>query len=146
MKKPDEHTIYIYAWGNFLRIARGTHTYPEVAMKPRCYSSLKEALETEHSPRVLAALKQFPPDAVLRRRARAEKKTIKVARHKALAEAIRSPQFLFAQAGYDRKYQEVAYIYHKCKENSTGLTMVKSAPVGLVKKFLKKYKRKPIRV
>src|SRR5262245_1228283 len=112
--KITPHTIFIYSWGNFLRIVRGEHTTPDVARRPRVYDTLEEALKGERKrPRVIERLKLFPSDVHLEKRLRAIRAPIKVSHHRTLAEAIRSPLFLYAQAGYDVRGSEIAYVYHR---------------------------------
>lgn len=143
--KITAHTLFIYSWGNFLRIVRGEHQPPNVATKPRVYQSLIEALENEHRPRILNALKLFPPDKVIDRCLKINKQPVKVKQHRTLAEAIRSPLFTFAQVGYDQKHREVGYIYHRDPGNHTGTMLAGRGPILVVRKLLKKYKRPPIR-
>lgn len=145
MKKVTPHTIFIYSCGNFLRIVRGEHPIPETLVKPRRYESLAEALENEHKPRIRNLLQQFPPDKFIDRRLKSKKTPIKIANHRTLAEAIKSPVFLYAQRGYDSSHREVAYIYHRNPSNHTGLTMVRSGPADKVEKLLKKYKKPAMR-
>lgn len=140
--KTTPHTIFIYSWGNYLRIVRGEHTTPDVATKPRIYPSLDEALAHEHRPRIVAALRLLPPDKLLDRRLKAAAAPVKVKSHRTLAEAIRSSKFLYAQAGYDSDGKEIAYIYHREPNSATGLSMVKTGPIAPARKLLKKY-RKP---
>lgn len=143
--KTTPHTIFIYSWGNFLRIVRGEHKPPEVQTKPRVYPNLKEALEGEHRPRILEALRRFPPDQVIDRRLKANNAPVKIANHRTLAEAIRSRLFTHAQVGYDSHHKEVAYVYHRDPGRHTGYALARTGPVMLVRRLLKRYKRPPIR-
>lgn len=143
--KITPHTIFIYSWGNFLRIVRGEHQPPDVATKPRVYKNLVEALENEHRKRVVNALKLFPPDNLIDRRLKVNSQPVKVKQHRTLASAIKSPLFLFAQVGKNSKHQEVGYVYHRSPESSTGVTMAGSGKLLTVRKLLKKYSRPAIR-
>jgi hypothetical protein len=143
--KVTPHTIFIYSWGNFLRIVRGEHQPPEVKTKPRVYKNLIEALEHEHRKRIVNALKLFPPDKLIDRRLKVNSQPVKVKQHRTLADAIRSPLFTFAQVGYDSKHQEVGYVYHRDPGKPTGVQMARSGPLITVRKLLKKYKRPSIR-
>lgn len=143
--KITPHTIFIYASGSFLRIVRGEHSPPQIATQPRVYKTVAEALENEHRPRILNALKLFPSDKLIDRRLKANEQPVKVKQHRTLAEAIKSPLFTFAQVGYDSKHQEVGYIYHRDPGKPTGVQMARSGKLITVRKLLKKYKRPPIR-
>lgn len=139
------HTIFIYSWGNFLRIVRGEHTIPDAKTKPRRYESLKDALENEHRSKIVAALNLFPKDTLIDRRLKAVSAPVPIKKYQTLAAAIRSHQFLYAQAGYDSNHKEIAYIYHRSTGNQTGLTMARSGPVNAVRQLLKKYKKPRLR-
>ncbi len=143
--KITPHTIFIYASGPFLRVVRGEHQPASTVVKPRVYKNVKEALENEHRPRILNALKLFPPDALIDRRLKANAQPVKVKQHRTLADAIKSPLFTFAQVGYDSKHQEVGYIYHRDPGRSTGVQMASAGKLSTVRKLLKKYKRPAIR-
>lgn len=143
--KVTPHSIFIYSHGNFLRIVRGEHTTPDTLIKPRCYENLEEALMHERRPRIVSALKLFPPDKVLARRLKKIKEPVKITAHRTLADTIKSSLFLFAQMGYDTKQREVAYIYHRNPSTHRGMTMVHKGDVLTVRKLLKKYKKAPIR-
>jgi hypothetical protein len=145
VKKTTPHTIFIYSHGSFLRIVRGEHSTPSTTIKPRRYDSLKEALANERSKRILTALRLFPPDTLITRRLKSASQPINTTRLKTLTEAVKSKQFAYAQAGYDSEHREVAFIYHKNLERSTGLEMVRSGPVETVRKLLKKYKKPLLR-
>lgn len=143
--KVTPHTIFIYSWGNFLRIVRGEHQPPEVQTKPRVYKNLIEALEHERRARIVNALKLFPPDKLIDRRLKVNSQPVKVKQHRTLAEAIKSPLFAFAQVGYDSKHQEVGYVYHRDPGKPTGVSLARSDKLITVRKMLKKYKRPAIR-
>lgn len=143
--KVTAHTIFIYSWGNFLRIVRGEHQPPNVTMKPRVYKNLVEALEHEHRKRIINALKLFPLDTLIDRRLKVNNQPVKVKQHRTLADAIRSKLFTFAQVGYDSNHKEVGYIYHRDPSKSTGVQMARCGPLMTVRKLLKKYKRPAIR-
>lgn len=144
--KITPHTIFIYSWGNYLRIVRGEHKPPDVATKPRVYASLKEALEGEHKKRILEDLRRFPPDQLIDRRLKAVAAPIKVGiRTRTLAESIRSKLFVYAQIGYNNKHQEIAYIYHRDPGSHIGVARAGQGNVLVVRKLLKKYKRPPMR-
>lgn len=145
MTKITPHTVFVYSWGNFLRIVRGEHQPPEVTTKPRIYKNVVEALEHERRPRVVEALRRFPDDRAIDRRLKTNAQPVKVRQHRTLADAIRSPLFTYAQAGVDAQYKDVAYVYHRCLSNHTGITMARSGPILTVRKLLKKYKRPPLR-
>ena len=145
MKKTTPFTIFIYSCGSFLRIVRGEHPLPDTLIKPRRYDSLSEALKNEHKPRIRNLLQHFPPDRFIERRLKARKSPIKVKPHRTLAEAIKSPLFLYAQRGYNSNHQEVVHIYHRSPANHTGLVLARSGPVDKVEKLLKKYKKPPMR-
>jgi hypothetical protein len=144
--KTTPHTIFIYSWGNFLRIVRGEHTVPEAQTKPRVYPDLESAIQGERKrPKIVARLNLFPSDKHLNKRLKAIKAPVKVAQHRTLADAIRSSLFLYAQAGYDSEHKEIAYIYHRSPANHTGLVMAKSGPIKAARQLLKKYKKPPMR-
>lgn len=143
--KITPHTIFIYASGGYLRIVRGEHQVPEIQTKPRVYKSVREALENEHRPRIVEALKLFPADAVIDRRLKANAQPVKVKQHRTLAQAIKSPLFKFAQLGYDAQHREVGYVYHRDPSKATGVQMACSGKALTVRKLLKKYKRPAIR-
>lgn len=144
--KITPHTIFIYSWGNFLRIVRGEHQpVPDVKSKPQVYKNLIEALENEHRERILNILKLFPPDKLIDRRLKVNAQPVKIKQHRTLADAIKSPLFTFAQVGYDAKHREVGYIYHRDPGKSTGVQMARVGKLSTVRKLLKKYKRPPIR-
>lgn len=143
--KITAHTIFIYSWGNYLRIVRGEHKPPDVQTKPRVYPNLKEALEGEHKKRILEDLRRFPPDIVITRRLKVNNAPVKIANHRTLAEAVRSKLYTHAQIGYDSNHKEIAYVYHRDPGKHTGYALARSGPVMLVRKLLKKYKRPPIR-
>lgn len=143
--KITPHTIFIYSHGNFLRVVRGSHEAPEVAVSPRVYENLKEALAGERRARILDALRLFPADKLLDRRLAKLAVPVKISSHKSLADAVRSSQFLFAQIGYDVDHQETAYIYHRNPMAPRGMSMVKKGPVSLVRQLIKKFKKPAIR-
>lgn len=143
--KITPHTIFVYSWGNFLRIVRGEHHPPEVTTKPRTYKNLVEALEHEHRPRVVEALRRFPPDQLIDRRLKVNAQPVKVKQHRTVAEAIKSPLFIYAQIGRDPQHREIAYIYHRNPANHLGIAMARSGPPLVVRKLLKKYKRPALR-
>lgn len=143
--KTTPHTIFIYSSGPFLRIVRGEHPPASTAIKPRVHRNLKEALEKEHRPRILNALRLFPADKVIDRRLKVNAKPVKVAQYRTLADAIKSPLFKFAQLGIDSNHREVGYIYHRDPGKSTGISLSASGKAQVVTKLLKKYKRPALR-
>lgn len=143
--KITAHTIFVYSWGNFLRVVRGEHQFPEVQTKPRVYKNLIEALENEHRPRIVEALRRFPPDQLIDRRLKANAQPVKVKQHRTLAQAIKSPLFTFAQLGFDSNHKEVGYVYHRDPGKATGVQMAGVGKALTVRKLLKKYRRPPLR-
>lgn len=143
--KVTAHTIFIYSWGNYLRIVRGDHHPPDVATKPRVYPNLKEALDGERKKRIVGALRRFPPDTQISRRLKVNDAPIQVRQHRTLAEAVRSKLFTHAQVGYDTKHQEVAHIFHRDPGKPRGFALARTGRVLVVRKLLKKYKRPAIR-
>lgn len=145
MKKTTPHTVFVYLHGSFLRVVRGEHPLTTTTVKPRRYDSIAEALQKERNPRVLNLLRAFPTDAVLDRRLKSASKPVKVEQFRTLADAIRSPLFLFAQVGYNSEHQEVAHIFHRSPMRQTGMVFVKSGPVKATRQLLKRYRKPAIR-
>jgi len=146
MKKTTPHTVFIYQHGNFLRVVRGEHPITNTTVKARRYDTIGEALKKERNPRVVSLLQAyFPSDTLLDRRLKRANKPVKVEQFRTLADAIRSPLFLYAQVGYDSNHQEVAHIFHRSPTRQTGLTFVKSGPVNVTRKLLKRYRKPAIR-